>query len=156
MAPEAYLGEIGKCIEQVYLSRQAHHFLEDTPAAVRCAHLEALLDPLTGTADAANFGEFQQSCEAWQVDSERRAAIAAIDRVVMELRGNLLANGRKLVRQNSTALFPLERQFTEMYCVLGRPLGGLLYLVTKVKRELGRVARRVRGRLGLRSPLVGR
>ena len=99
------LQEIKECIEALYLDTQPNYFIENVPENWRCAHLEALLNPEGGLAQFSHYHEFKAHTEAWTMNSENRAAIAALDSSLMKLRERLL----KPNSSSTGGLFPLEK-----------------------------------------------
>ncbi len=89
-------GEVGKAIETLYRQQPPSFFLEETPKLWRCAHLEALLNPTSAMANFADYHEFRKYTEEWKIDSENRAAISAIDDILMELRSFQGKHGKRL------------------------------------------------------------
>lgn len=100
--------EIRKCMEALYESRSECYFLEELSQFRRCAHLEALLNPEGCLEEFSSFKQFLNYCDRWVVNSENRAAIAALDSSIMALRSKLLCSGPIDRRLGKDILFPLE------------------------------------------------
>lgn len=132
LAPDPY-GEMKECIKAIYLDPAPNLFLEEAPARWRCAYLEALLDPQGNAAEYGDYKSFYRYTTEWQVNSEKRAAIAAMDESMMELRTRLI----RMPLVESSKRFPLER------------IGGTrLPFAARVRQELKRGMRRIRKHLG--------
>jgi len=104
--------EIGNCLAALYASTTECYFVDGIPPSRRCANLEALLDPEGGLEEFASFQQFLDYSDKWTVDSENRAAMAALDSSIMDLRSRLLCTDPIHTYDSKKGLFPLE------YCVL--------------------------------------
>jgi hypothetical protein len=83
--------EIQDCLRALYLDPASNYFVEDVPRHQLCAMLEALLDPEGGLQVFDDYSAFRRYAETWSVDSENRAALAALVDSLLELRSHLLA-----------------------------------------------------------------
>ncbi len=149
-----YYRELGECLEALYLDPYPNYFLEDVPQSWRCAHLEALLNPSGGLAEFVDYADFKRHTESWGVDSENRAAVAAIEGILMKLRSTLLLSA--VQQQKVDTIFPLQEELEKTRRELSElkrsTLGRVAYSFGKVKRELGRAyRRRVLGRSPVKS-----
>jgi glycosyltransferase involved in cell wall biosynthesis len=141
--------ELKECIEGLYLDPNPNYFLEEVPTLWRCAHLEALLNPEGNLQQFSDYRAFKVYTEQWQVDSENRAAIAALDQCLMGLRERLL---RSDIPEPDALLFPLERTVVKLKRMHDNGVVKASTLAVRVGRELGRGYRKLRRRLGIPVP----
>jgi len=148
LAPD-YNQEMGQCIETLYFDPRSSYYLEEAPVLWRCAHLEALLRPANRISDFPTYYDFLQHTERWEINTEERAAIAALDSILMTLRRKLLRT-RPLPTLDiaNEKLFPIEQEFKEIASLLGWPLMNVIYFLCKVKREMRRGSKKLSGWLG--------
>lgn len=132
-APAELHAEVAGCIETLFLEPRVNYFLEDVSENWRCAHLESLLDPAAARAKFKSYREFRAHADAWEVNSVNRAAIAALDRCLMELRKKLIYK----ITAAASRRFPNERY-------LDSPLVKSAIRLHKVWREIGRGTRKLR------------
>lgn len=106
--PENCLAEIGNCITALYAAPNTCYFIDEISTPRRCANLEVLLDPEGGIEEFSDYKKFLSYSSNWIIDSENRAALAALDSAVMDLRTRLLSREPPKVLLDNKPLFPLE------------------------------------------------
>jgi len=136
VAPSELYTEVAGCIESLFLAPNKHYFLEEVSDRWRCAHLESLLDPTGARSAFRTYGDFRSYADAWEVNSVDRAAIAAIDRCLMTLRGKLMGKGG----MSSHAPFPVEKLQKSVVVKVA-------VLMHKVWREIGRGVKKITQKL---------
>jgi|GEM_PF-4145059 len=129
--------EMADWMKAIYLDTLPNLFMEEATAGARRAYLEAMLDPEDNVAQCADYQSFRRYTMEWQVNSDKRAAIAALDESLMELRARLLS----VPSADRSKRFPLERI-----------AGARMRFADRVRLELQRGIRRVRKSLGLGDP----
>lgn len=112
--PVEYIDEIGKCIEAIYAAPNECYWVDEVIPSRRCAHLEALLDPEGGLDEFSSYQDFLDYATNWNIDSENRAALAALDSAIMDLRSRLLSMDPSKQAAAGKSLFPLEKRFLEL------------------------------------------
>lgn len=117
--PADYIDEIGKCIEAIYAAPNECYWVDEVITSRRCAHLEGLLDPEGGLEEFSSYYDFLRYATNWNVDSENRAALAALDAAIMELRSRLLSTDPSKYLKAGKPLFPLEVRVLELQGQLG-------------------------------------
>lgn len=106
--------EIQSCFSVNYASTHECYFVDGVPQSRRCANLEALLDPEGGLQEFSSFQQFMDYSNTWAVDSENRAAMAALDASIMDLRSRLLSKELIYANDSKKNLFPLEWRVIEL------------------------------------------
>jgi len=135
-----YINEIRNCITAVYAAPNECYFVDEVSVPRRRAHLEALLDPEGGLEEFSTYQEFLNYSSNWTVDSENRAALAALDEAIMELRARLLNSDPSKLLAAEKPLFPLELEVLR---------GGFVWRIRKKCATLKRLARASIARLKL-------
>lgn len=107
--------EIRDCLLTLYLDPGRNYFFEDVPRHQLCAMTEALLDPEGGLEHFADYAEFRRYAENWAVDSDNRAALAAVVDAMLDLRARLLNSEPSIVPYSHTTHFPLEGAFLRVH-----------------------------------------
>ena len=136
--------EIQECVYSLYLSPAENYFVENVPRNQLCAMLEALLDPEGGLDTFPDYETFRHYAETWTVDSDNRAALAAVVEVLTSLRERLLASTVPPARPDSRQVFPLELRSSELERVAEMvPPDSCKWALMHAARMLGRKVRRV-------------
>jgi glycosyltransferase involved in cell wall biosynthesis len=106
--------EIQECLYSLYLCPAGNYFVENVPRNQLCAMLEALLDPEGGLETFPDYEAFRRYAETWMVDSDNRAALAAVVEALVGLRERLLASPLPPAPPDSREVFPLELRSIEL------------------------------------------
>ncbi len=101
--------EIQDCLLSIHLDPARSYFFDDVPQHQLCAMTEALLDPEGGLEAFPDYAAFRHYAENWTVDSDNRAALAAVVDALIGLRARLLNWSLESVPYNPAKhYFPLE------------------------------------------------
>jgi len=107
IAPDFH-SEIGLCLSALYSSKKECYFIDGIPTPRRRANLEALLDPEGNLAQFDSFGDYLSHSDRWIPDTEYRAALAALDSSITDLRERLLKKNPVERSGSKQDYFPLE------------------------------------------------